>query len=138
LLSEVFADAVEKHRDDIISVYSRCSLSNHRNDRWLDVIKMTKTNNRVKQIAEEYNEYTSKIDSIAGDMHIIQNMAQKLHNVTPVNFSNINTQKEKFSNEFDNEMKKYTMLKVASSIWSDSDRKIVADYIDSIENNNTL
>jgi hypothetical protein len=71
-------------------------------------------------------------------MHIIQNMAQKLHNVTPVNFSNINTQKEKFSSEFDNEMKKYTMLKVASSIWSESDRKIVADYIDSIENNNTL
>jgi hypothetical protein len=138
LLNEVFADAVEKHRDDIVSVYSRCPLSNHRNDRWLDVIKMTKTNNRVKQIAEEYNEYTSKIDSIASDMHIIQTMAQKLNNVTPVNFSNINTFKEKFANEFDNEMKKYTMLKVASSIWSDGDRKIVADYIDGIENNNTL
>jgi hypothetical protein len=137
LLNEVFADAVEKHRDDIISVHSRCSLSNHRNDRWLDVIKMTKTDSRVKQIAQEYNEYTSKIDSIAGDMHIIQTMAQKLHNVTPVNFSNINTQKEKFSSEFDNEMKKYTMLKVASSIWSDSDRKIVADYIDMIEENST-
>jgi len=71
-------------------------------------------------------------------MHIIQTMAQKLNNVTPVNFSNINTFKEKFANEFDNEMKKYTMLKVASSIWSDGDRKIVADYIDDIENNNTL
>jgi hypothetical protein len=138
VLNEVFADAVEKHRDDIVSVYSRCPLSNHRNDRWLDVIKMTKTNNRAKQIAEEYNEYTSKIDSIASDMHIIQTMAQKLNNVTPVNFSNVNTFKEKFANEFDNEMKKYTMLKVASSIWSDNDRKIVADYIDGIENNNTL
>jgi hypothetical protein len=137
LLNEVFADAVEKHRDDIISVHSRCSLSNHRNDRWLDVIKMTKTDSRVKQIAQEYNEYTSKIDSIAGDMHIIHTMAQKLHNVTPVNFSNVNTNKEKFASEFDNEMKKYTMLKVASSIWSESDKRIVADYIDMIEENST-
>lgn len=138
LLNEVFADAVEKHREDIISVYGRCSLSNHRNDRWLDVIKMTKTNSRVKQIIAEYNEYTSKIDSIAGDMHIIQTMAQKLNDVTPVSLSNVNTHKEKFASEFDNEMKKYTMLKVATGIWGDSDRKIVADYIDSIENNNTL
>lgn len=137
LLNEVFADAVEKHRDDIITVHSRCSLSNHRNDRWLDVIKMTKTDSRVKQIAQEYNEYTSKIDSIAGDMHIIHTMAQKLHNVTPVNFSNVNTNKEKFASEFDNEMKKYTMLKVASSIWSESDKRIVADYIDMIEENST-
>jgi hypothetical protein len=136
LLNEVFADAVEKHRDGIISVYSRCQLSNHRNDRWIDVIKLTKTNNRAKQIVAEYNEYTSKIDSIASDMHIIQTMAQKLHNVTPVNFSNVNTFKEKFASEFDNEMKKYIMLKVATGIWSDSDRKIVADYIDGIENNN--
>jgi hypothetical protein len=138
LLNEVFADAVENHRDGIISVYSRCQLSNHRNDRWVDVIKLTKTNNRAKQIVAEYNEYTSKIDSIASDMHIIQTMAQTLHNVTPVNFSNVNTFKEKFASEFDNEMKKYTMLKVATGIWSDSDRKIVADYIDGIENNNTL
>ena len=136
LLNEVFADAVEKHRDGIVSVYSRCQLSNHRNDRWVDVIKLTKTNNRAKQIVAEYNEYNSKIDSIASDMHIIQTMAQTLHNVTPVNFSNVNTFKEKFASEFDSEMKKYTMLKVATGIWSDSDRKIVADYIDGIENNN--
>jgi hypothetical protein len=95
---------------------------------------MTQTNGRAKQIMEEYNEYTSAIDNIGSDMYTIQTMAQKLHNVQPVNFSNVKINNDKFANEFDKEMKKYPLLKVISSVWSDTDRKLVAEYIDSVEN----
>ena len=41
-----------------------------------------------------------------------------------------------FSKDFDNEMKKYPMLKFAGNVWDKSDKQLVADYIDGI--NNTL
>jgi len=134
MLEKIFSTAVEQNYDNIIKVHSRYALSHQRNDRWTDVLKMTQTNGRAKQIMEEYNEYTSAIDNIGSDMYTIQTMAQKLHNVQPVNFSNVKINNDKFANEFDKEMKKYPLLKVISSVWSDTDRKLVAEYIDSVEN----
>lgn len=134
ILNKVFADAVEKNRENIIKVHTRYNLSNHRNEKWTNVLEMTKTNSKAKQIVSDYNEYKDSIDKMSGDMHMIQNMARMLSGVEPVNFSNVKTNSDKFSKEFDEEMKKYPMLKVVSSIWSDTDRQLVADYIDSIEN----
>jgi hypothetical protein len=138
LLETVFADAVEKHREDIITVNTRSPLSASRNDRWIDILNMTKTNCKAKQIATEYNEYRKRIDNISADMYTIQGMAEKLHNVEAVNFSNVKINTDKFSKEFDKEMNKYPMLKFAANVWGEADKQLVADYIDCIENNNTL
>ena len=71
-------------------------------------------------------------------MYTIQGMAERLPNVEAVSFSNVKISTEKFSKEFDKEMNKYPMLKFATNVWGETDKQLVADYIDCIENNNTL
>jgi hypothetical protein len=71
-------------------------------------------------------------------MYTSQGMAEKLHSVEAVNFSNVKINTDKFSKEFDKEMMKYPMLKFAANVWGEADKQLVADYIDCIENNNTL
>lgn len=138
LLESIFSNAVEKHREDIITVNTRSSLSASRNDRWIEVLKMTKTNSRAKQILMEYNEYSKRIDEISNSMHIIHHASVILPNVSQVNLNNMKINSEKFSKEFDSEMKKYPMLQFTSYVWGENDKRIIADYIDNIENNNTL
>lgn len=133
ILNKIFADAVEKNRDNIIKVHTRCSLSKNRHDRFNDILEMTKTNCRAKQIVSEYNEYVSSIENMASDMQLIQIMASKLNNVQPVNTTNTSIS-DRFSKEFDEEMQKYPMLKFVAHIWSETDKQIAADYIDIIEN----
>lgn len=137
ILQKVFAHAVDKHKEDVILAHSRLPLSEQRLDRWNDILEMTETDNEAKKIMLEHKEYCSRIDSIASEMHMIQAMAQKLDNVDPVDFSR-NKTSNRFAQRFDSEMKKYPMLKFAGNIWSDTDRKIVADYIDGIEKSITL
>ena len=136
-LETIFGDAVKKHKQDIIDVHSRHSLSNERNDRNIDIFKMTKTDNTVKEIIKEYTEYTKHIDSIASEMHMIQQVATRLRNIDGVNLDNVKIDSDKFAKRFDNEMKKYPMLKLCSYVW-DNQKKIIAEYIDMIENNNSV
>jgi hypothetical protein len=58
-------------------------------------------------------------------------MAHKFNHGVEMN--KIKAEKNKFADRFDEEMKKYPMLKVCSNIWDDKHRKTVAEYIDTIE-----
>jgi len=133
ILETIFDDAITKHKQNLIDTHYRQNLSNERNDRWVDVLKLTKIDSNAKAIVSEYQENNKKLDSIANEMHIIQTAAGKLPNVQRVDVSNVKFDKGFFAKRFDNEMKKYPMLKVINNIWNDADRKIVAEYIDGIE-----
>lgn len=133
LLTKIVSKLVDDNRDLITHVHSRHQLSNHRNEKWAEVLQKTTTNNRAKQIVLEYNEYSEKLKKVSDNMTTIHNFAKKLPNVEAINFNN--TKNDKFANEFDKEMKKYPMLKVINHhIWNESDKNIIAEYIDSIEN----
>jgi hypothetical protein len=133
ILETIFDEAVTKHKQNLIDTHYRHSLSNERNDRWIEVLKLTKVDSNAKAIVSEYQENNKKLDSIANEMHIIQAAAGKLPNVQRVDVSNVKFDKSFFAKRFDNEMKKYPMLKVINNIWNDGDKKLVADYIDTIE-----
>jgi len=133
VLETIFDEAVTKNEQNIIDIHCRCHLSNERNDRWLEVLKLTKIDNNAKQIASEHQEHNKKLDSISNEMYIIQTVASKLPNVQKVDLSNVKFDKNFFAKRFDAEMKKYPMLKVINNVWSDTDRKLVADYIDTVE-----
>lgn len=133
ILETIFDEAVTKNKQNIIDIHCRCPLSNERNDRWVEVLKLTKNNSIAKAIVSEHQENNKKLDSIANEMYIIQNVALRLPNVNAVDISNIKFDKNIFAKRFDNEMKKYPMLRIISNVWSDSDRKLVADYIDTVE-----
>ena len=133
ILETIFDEAVTKNKQNIVDTHCRCHLSNERNDRWVEVLKLTKIDNNAKQIASEYQEHNKKLDSIANEMYIIQTVASKLPNVQKVDLSNVKFDKNFFAKRFDSEMKKYPMLKVINNVWSDTDRKLVADYIDTVE-----
>jgi hypothetical protein len=133
ILETIFDDAVTKHKQNLIDTYYRHSLSNERNDRWVEVLKLTKIDSNAKVIVSEYQENNKKLDSIANEMHIIQTAAGKLPNVQRVDVSSVKFDKGFFAKRFDNEMKKYPMLKVINNVWNDADKKIVAEYIDGIE-----
>lgn len=134
-LEQIFSDAVSKHKQDIIDVHRRYPLSTESNNKWVDVIKLTKTDNDLKKIVNEYEQYTKRIDNIASDMHTVQYIAQKLHGIEGVNFSSASTGDDsRFCKIFDKEIKKYPMLKMCSNPWDANQKKVVAEYIDTIEN----
>jgi hypothetical protein len=91
------------------------------------------SNSEVKNIINEYNEYCSNINNIATEMNMIYSMSKMLPNVEKVSFSDVKLDDNKFASKFDKEMKKYPMLRLLSIPWNDADRKLVADYIDTIE-----
>jgi hypothetical protein len=130
-LETVFKDAVATYKQDIIDVISRQPLSNERNERWLDVLKLTKTDSEAKKIAAEYRQYTKRLDNLVIDVYMIQDMAHKFNHGVEIN--QIKAEKNKFAYRFDEEIKKYPMLKVCNNIWDDKQRKTVAEYIDTIE-----
>ena len=134
VLEQIFGDAVVKHKQDIIDSNCRYALSTEYNERWADVIALT-SNNELKNIVNEHKEFNKRFDAIRTEMWIIQYISQKLTNIESVNMSNVNLRVDKFSKRFDAEMKKYPMLKICNFPYNDKDRKIVAEYIDSLENN---
>jgi hypothetical protein len=132
VLEKVFDHATKTNKQNIINVNRRVPLSNERYDRWKDIITMT-SNSEVKNIINEYNEYCSNINNIATEMNMIYSMSKMLPNVEKVSFSDVKLDDNKFASKFDKEMKKYPMLRLLSIPWNDADRKLVADYIDTIE-----
>jgi hypothetical protein len=132
VLEKVFDHATKTNKQNIINVNRRVPLSNERYDRWKDIITMT-SNSEVKNIINEYNEYCSNINNIATEMNMIYSMSKMLPNVEKVSFNDVKIDDNKFASKFDKEMKKYPMLRLLSIPWNDTDRKLVADYIDTIE-----
>jgi hypothetical protein len=45
---------------------------------------------------------------------------------------------DRFSSRFDKEIKKYSMLQVCNIPWRDTEKKIIADYIDTIERSENI
>lgn len=137
MIKQTVTSAVESNKDRIINCYRRINLSKNSNYRWKEVFELTETDNEAKRVIAEYNEYTSKVQKDAESMHTLHSLATVL-NVNPITFSNINLEDNSFANRFDNEMAKYPMLKVANIPWRDSDKKIIAEYIDTIERSNNM
>ena len=93
---------------------------------------MTKNPSVVKNVISEYNEYVSRLDNICEKVEVIRQMASSFRFTFPGRDSNCVD--DRFVSRFDKEMSKYKMLQVIRNVpYSDEDRQIIADYIDSIE-----
>ena len=132
ILQTIFNHVVKINKENIIDVHRKVPLSNKHYDKWKDVLKMT-ANAEIAKIIDEHNERLAKVNKIYNNMHMIHDFSRKIPNVERVDFNNINLQDDRFAVRFDQEMNKYPMLKLLSVPWNDSDRKIIADYIDSID-----
>lgn len=137
VIKTIVKNAVEKHKQDIINSCRRVNLSKCNNSRWSEVFELTKTDNEVKRIVSEYNEYVSKRDENRSSLLTVKNLGN-IFNVGSIDLSNVKIDDDRFSNRFDNEMNKYPMLKLCSVPWRDEDKKIIADYIDNVENHTFL
>ncbi len=93
---------------------------------------MSSTDSQIKSIIVEHDAHQKEINAYSNDMHIIYEASRKLGNVESVNFNNIKLDDDKFSSRFDKEFKNYPMLRLLSNVWTDQDRKLVADYIDTV------
>lgn len=133
IIKSIVEDAVEEHKDAIIESFRRINLSKTNTNRWVSVFEMTKTDNEVKRIVSEYNEYVSKKEATSDSLNTIHSLG-KIFNVGSINLSNINLDDDRFSKRFDKEIKKYPMLEVCNVPWHDNHKQIIADYIDSLEN----
>lgn len=130
-IKSITSRLVEENKYDIEEFSNRYTLSHSRSDKWCDIIEMTKSSSVVKTIVSEYNEYVSRIENISQKIGLIKQIASNFL----INISRRNDFKDdRFAPRFDEEISKYPMLKVLSHApWNDDDRKIVADYIDNIE-----
>ena len=132
LVSNIFNEAVTTHKKQIIECQKSYHLSAHRNDRWKDCIMMTTTDNELKRIVREHDAHAKELNAIREDMGHIYEASRKFSCVESINFSGVKLNETKFSVKFDEEIKKYPMLRLLSNVWSDQDRKLVADYIDTV------
>lgn len=138
VIEDILNKAIQDHKQDIIEVHRRVSLSAASNSRWKDVFELTQSDNEVKRIVSEYNEYVSKREKNASFLHTVQSLAGVFPNVQGINFSNIKLDDDRFSKRFDTAIKKYPMLQVCNIPWRDSEKKLIADYIDSVEHATNL
>jgi len=137
IFTNIISDAVVKYRDEIVQSHTHCRLSTKRNERWSDIFEQTATNSRAKQIISEYNEYVERESEFRPFMMIIQKMAKMLPDVKEVDYTFIEEACSKFYKEFDQEITKYPLLKILNVPWDDDDKKLIVDYIDTIERKNT-
>lgn len=104
--------------------------------RFKDVFQKTQTNNRAKEILEAYEEYHNSVNKSYDKLDDIWNICHKIGlSVYEDNSQKIDT-KARFEKPLNEELKKYPLLHagVLNSLWSDDQRKAVADYIDLVEN----
>jgi len=138
VVRSVFTKAFEENEKDVINCQHHYPLSDKRYDKFKAMFEETQTDNEAKKIVEEYNEYAERISKIRYDMDIIRIFANMF--MLSSNANNHQYDKSKFSKRFDAAVSKYPMLKVLAnhgyySGMSDEDTKIMAEYVDSIENN---
>jgi hypothetical protein len=133
VIQDIVKNAVEKHREDIIDSYRKVNLSKTSSVRWKEVFEMTKTDNEVKRVVAEYNEYVTSREKRCSSLQTIKSLGHML-NVGSIDLSNMKLDDDRFSKRFDNEMKKYPMLQICNIPWRDTEKQIIADYIDNIEN----
>lgn len=138
VMENIIDKAIQTNKEDIIDYYRRVDLSKAHNSRWKEVFEMTETDNEVKRIVAEYNEYMSKKNLKSGVFGTIQNLSEMFPNVKGINFSNVKLDDDRFSSRFDKEIKKYSMLQVCNIPWRDTEKKIIADYIDTIERSENI
>lgn len=138
VIENILNKAIKTHKEDIIDSYRRVNLSAQSNYRWKETFEITETDNEVKRIVSEYNEYMSKRNKASSFLGTIQSLSTMFNNVERIDFSNIKLDDDRFSKRFDKEIKKYPMLQVCNIPYRDTERKIVAEYIDSIERSENM
>lgn len=132
LIGDIFNKAVATNKKNIIECQKRYYLSAQRHDRWKDCIAMTTTDNELKRIVREHEAHMKEINAIRDDMITIYEVSRSFASVESIDFSGIKLDDGMYSKRFDEEIKKYPMLRLLSNVWSDQDRKLVAGYIDTV------
>jgi hypothetical protein len=134
VVKSILENAVQEHKEDIIESFRRVDLSKvSGRSRWKDIFELTKTDNEVKRVVLEYNEYMSKKNARTNSLQTIHSLS-KMFGIESVDLSSKDADNDMFSKRFDRGIKKYPMLEVCGFPWSEDHRKIIADYIDSLEN----
>jgi hypothetical protein len=101
-----------------------------------DVFMMTKTDNKLKSIVEEYREYEKESDINYDEVNEVWSMCNLFGIETPRKSEHFD-ENERFSTPLHEELKKYPLIEsgMIRNSYSPRERQLVADYIDMIENN---
>lgn len=132
LIGNILNKAAIANKKNIIECQKRYYLSSQRHDRWKDCIMMTTTDNELKRIVLEHDAHAKELNAIRQDMNYIYEASHRFPSIESINLSGIKLDDTRYSSRFDEEIKKYPMLRLLSNVWSDQDRKLVADYIDTV------
>lgn len=132
-LLQLIKDLRAYHSEDINNIRNQHSIGSEYG-KYKDVFKMTKSNNKAKEIILAYEEYHQSIENNYHKMDDIWKICHSLGMNLFETDRKIDTT-ERFQKPLNGEIKKYPMLNsnVLGSLWHDDQRRVVADYIDMIE-----
>jgi len=132
-LLQLIKDLRAYHSEDINNIRNQHSIGSEYG-KYKDVFKMTKSNNKAKEIILAYEEYHQSIENNYHKMDDIWKICHYLGMNLSETDRKIDTT-ERFQKPLNGEIKKYPMLNsnVLGSLWHDDQRRVVADYIDMIE-----
>lgn len=131
--------AVKDREQEVLDYHNQCDLSNTRNDKFVDAFVMTKTDNEVKTVIAEYNEYKNRMKAIQSDMRTLEYAILSFAECKLSEDLTESHDDKEFSDRFDNLVNvRYPMLKVMVDNnpygrLHHSHLQIIADYIDSVE-----
>lgn len=137
-LLQLIKDLGEYHSEEINNIRHQHVIGSEYS-KYRDVFKMTKTDNKAKEIILAYEEYHQSIEK---NYHKMDDIWRICHTLG-VNLYDAERKIDtaaRFQKPLSAEMKKYPMLNgnVLGGLWSDDQRKVVADYIDMIEQTKEL
>jgi hypothetical protein len=137
-LIELIKELGEYHAEEIDNIRNQ-HLICREYGQFKDVFKRTKSNNKAKSIIIAYEEYYNSIEKSYHKMDDIWNICRslnmQLHNADPkIDYE------ARFYKPLHAEIKNYPLLcgNVLNALWSDSQKQVVADYIDMMENAKVL
>jgi len=141
IVKSLMQKAVKDREQEVLDYHNQCDLSSTRNDKFVDAFAMTKTDNEVKTVIAEYNEYKNRMKAIQSDMRTLEYAILSFAECKLSEDLTESYDDKEFSDRFDNLVNvRYPMLKVMvdNNPYGrphHSHLQIIADYIDSVENN---
>lgn len=131
-LLELIQSIGEYYADDIKSIRYQHQIGNAY--RWHDVFKKTNSDNRAKEIMAEYEEYQKSIANMSDKCENIFSICRSFGMTIHSSDSSIDY-KARFEKPLNEEIAKYPILSgnVLTTLWSDDQKNVVAEYIDMVE-----
>jgi len=135
-VSQKINDLIIKNKQIIYDVRYSTNINHSRMSRWSDILCSLDSENVVKSLVSEYNEFANRLKQEKSKVDTLQSLSS-LPNIKRLNPEDKDLIKNDYQERFDSCINRYPLLRLMNVPWGEEDRKLVVEYIKMIDNSNS-